>query len=413
MKRAQRIPVGGSVAIAMGVVGLVILGILLDRERLTGGMAWTLITAYGMYRFGLWLAGPHLLPIEPDRESRRSARDLLQRFANGQKTLMAVVREGKVLPGPGGKPRAAADGEGALLVDSTSVAALVTDTGLSRIKGPGVHFTRRGERIGAVVDLRPQARSKEIEAQTRDGIGIKFKVNARFQVDGTEAQKVQSADRTQVRWPAPYTWSPRQVTRVLGLQRAGIDQPVSWDEIVLNEAIQRAHTHIAGYTFDELTEPRNPSVDRREDIRKSLEAELKSALAGSGIKVLGIKLSQFVPRDKEVDRQRFETWQAEWIRRKTIIEAEGVAESYRLVELARAQGQMEMVTRITQALDAGRQAGLDNADLVALRLLEVVERLAAEPRVRERLTGEAREALSQVQRKLLSGGSSGGLSPSA
>jgi len=43
---------------------LAIAGLLLDRERSIGGLAWAAITAWGMYRFGLWLAGPHLLPIE-------------------------------------------------------------------------------------------------------------------------------------------------------------------------------------------------------------------------------------------------------------------------------------------------------------------------------------------------------------
>ncbi len=404
MKRTQRIPVEGGVALAIGGVALVLLGILLDRDRWIGGVAWTLIAAYGMYRFGLWLAGPHLLPIEPERESRERARAVLQRFAGGQKTLMATVREGLAPPGPGGKAREVTQGEGALLVDSTSIVALVTDTGLSRIKGPGIHFTRKGERIGRIVDLRVQAQSKGVIAQTRDGMWVKFRVNTRFQIDEVKSQKVQDVDRGKVKWPAPYTWSPRPVTRALGLERAGPDDNVRWDEIAPHEAVKRVHNLIANYTYDELTEPRNPLINRREDIRKSLEDEVKNALAGSGIKVLGIKLSQFVPRDETIDRQRIDSWQAEWTRRRKIVEAEGEAKSRRKLELARAQAQMDTMTRLIEALDASGRAGANNADLVALRFLEVVESLAKD--------AETQKKLGQVRQKLLGGGTSGGVHPS-
>ncbi len=408
MKFLQRV-VAGRGAWALLLPILVVLGLVLDRERSIGGVVWTLLTAYGMYRFGLWLAGPHLLPIEPKREARANARHVLRRAAAGHKPAMAVVREGTVLPGPDGKPRDRVSGEGIIFVDSTSVVVLATDTRPTRVLEPGVHFMRPDEKIGAVVDLRIQARAQDVLAQTRDGIWVKFKVSARFQIDGTSAQKVQDADRSRTRWPAPFKWSPRQVMRALGLERVGIDQNQSmrWDESVLGEAVKRVHALIAEYTFDQLTEPRDPRPNPREDIRRKLEDEVKAAMEGKGIKVLGVGLSQFAPRDTEVDAQWIEAWKADWIRRARIVEAEGLAERYRLIELARAQGQMELVTRITQALEASQQLGAENADLIALRLLEVVERLAAQPEVEQRLSGESRMALSQAQVKLLEKGSPG------
>jgi regulator of protease activity HflC (stomatin/prohibitin superfamily) len=213
---------------------------------------------------------------------------------------------------------------------------------------------------------------------------------------------VQDADRSRVQWPAPYTWSQHAVRRVLGHTRVGPDpnQTVQWDALVLNEAVKLIHTAIAGYTFDGLIEPRDPRVNPRDDIRKKLEDDVKKAVAGNGIKVLSVGLSQFAPRDKEVDLQRIEAWKADWIRRTRIIEAEGQAERYRLIELARAQGQMELVMRIAQALEATQPVGTENADLIALRLLEVVERLAAQPDVGPLLSLEAREALSASRRLL-------------
>jgi hypothetical protein len=199
---------------------------------------------------------------------------------------------------------------------------------------------------------------------------------------------------------------------VLALEQTSVgvdkekDKSFHWDDIVPNEAVKRVHTLIAEYTFDELTEPRNPLGNRREEIRKQLENEVRAAMTGKGIAVLSIGLSQFVPRDKRVDAQRVEAWKAEWLSRLHVVEAEGLAERYRLIEMARAQGQMELVTRIAQALEATQQVGVDDAQQVALRLLEVVERLAAEPGVDERLGGESRAALSAVYKMLGKGSGS-------
>jgi len=319
---------------------------------------------------------------------------------------MAIVREGKVLPGPDGKSRHKASGEGVLFVDSTSLVVLGTDTRVTRVLDSGVHFIRKNEKIRSVVDLRPQARSQEVKAQTRDGIWVEFRVNARFQIDGTEL-RFNDIDLDQTRLPAPYKWSLRHVTRALELERAGDEDSPSlgWDDIVINEAVKRVHTLIAEYTFDQLIEPRDPRRNPRENIRKRLENDVRQAMAGKGVKVLTVTLAQFVPVAQEVRDQWIEAWQAAWIRRKHIVEAEGLAERYRLIELARAQGQMELVMHIAQALEVSQQVGADDAEQIALRLLDVVERLAAEPEVDEQLSSESRKALGEVQRKLLGRGS--------
>jgi len=385
---------------------LVIAGLLLDRERSIGGLAWAALTAWGMYRFGLWLAGPLLLPIESAAESRAAARAALRRHGGRRKPAMAVVREGKVLPGPEGKSRHKASGEGAIFVDSTSLVVLGTDTRVTRVLDSGVHFTRKEEKIRSVVDLRPQARSQEVQAQTRDGIWVGFKVNARFQIDGTEP-RFEDIDLEKTRLPAPYKWSLRHVTRALELERAGDDDSptLGWDDMVVNEAVKRVHTLIAEYTFDQLIEPRDARLKPREAIRAKLEADVKQAMAGKGVKVLSVTLAQFVPVAQEVREQWIEAWQAAWMRRKHIVEAEGLAERYRLIELARAQGQMELVMRIAQALEVSQQVGAGDAEQIALRMLDVVERLAAEPEVDEQLSSESREALGEVQRRLLGRGS--------
>lgn len=48
------------------------------------------------------------------------------------------------------------------------------------VKGPGLAFTKKGQKIFNVVDLRPQSRSIPVEAYTRDGIKLATKVSVGF-----------------------------------------------------------------------------------------------------------------------------------------------------------------------------------------------------------------------------------------
>ncbi len=405
MKYVSRVLANRLFPLAVGLI-LWLIGRVVNADWLWYGLiGWALLAYYGMYVVGLWLAGPLLVPTESNPESRGKLRNMLFRYVAGVKPAMVVVREGKVLPGPDGKPRDNVSGPGLVFVDSTSVVLIATDLQPIRLAGPGVHFLGQFQKIGAVVDLRRQLRQRQIDAQTRDGIWITFKMNARFQIDRTRLQLEEAGIAGQV-WPEPLSWSQGPVWTALYRTRAGNDEHpwVRWDDIVLNEAEKCAQTMIAEYTFDQLIEPRDPRHHPRDDIQKRLTEDVGQAITGTGIRLQGIKVNQFVPKDEKVLKQWIEAWRADWLRRIHIIQAGGQAERYRLIELARAQGQMELVMRLTQALEVSQQLGPENAERVALHLLEVVERLAAEPEIGEMLTGEERTALSGFQ-KLLEKGS--------
>jgi hypothetical protein len=50
----------------------------------------------------------------------------------------------------------------------------------AEVKGPGLTFTKKGQKIFNVMDLRPQSRSEAVEAYTRDGIKLSTKVSVTF-----------------------------------------------------------------------------------------------------------------------------------------------------------------------------------------------------------------------------------------
>ena len=65
----------------------------------------------------------------------------------------------------------------------------------------GVVFTSEYEKVGQVFDLRIQIRTEVFDYTTRDGIPIKTRVTVRFQLDQVQFVKVQTIDRTVLRWP--------------------------------------------------------------------------------------------------------------------------------------------------------------------------------------------------------------------
>ncbi len=319
---------------------------------------------------------------------------------------MAVVREGNVMPGPDGKSRENASGQGVIDVDSTSVVVLATDTTLSRIEGPGVIFTNKNEHIRQVVDLRIQNRKEEVDLVTRDGIQVRVSVSVRFQIDKVEPVRVQD-EQPATRWPNPYRWTQRTVSRALEQQRVKPDEFVLWDKIVIETAIAHLRTIVAEYTFDGLSAPLDPRANPRRDIRNRLEREVRNALSGTGIRLDGMSLGIFFPRDfpspydpsstplGKITSQRVQSWQAEWHSRMMTVDAEGKAERERRHRLAWSQAQMELIMRVTQALESGASTQTEATDQIALRFMKTLSKIADESGTRAMWSEDAeREAKS-------------------
>jgi hypothetical protein len=127
--------------------------------------------------------GSKLLPVEDNRTEQRKATDAFRRSLLGQDQFIALVRDGAKVHETGTPLSSLTGVHGVIVADGVSVVALRTSTGVSRAAGAhiddkwkphsGVVFTEFYEEIDTIVDLRPQVRRKEIEAQTRDGIRVR------------------------------------------------------------------------------------------------------------------------------------------------------------------------------------------------------------------------------------------------
>ncbi len=374
------------------------------------GLGAVLLIAGVFYLITLWLAGPHVLPVQPrNKYEAREARRLLQRFGTGDRVAMAVVQEATIMPGPHGEGREGLTGPGVVELDSTTAAVLRTDSGQSRVKGPGLIFLRVQERLGTLIDLRIQLRTNEFEFLTRDGIPVKARVTVRFQIDQTYFNQVQ-VDAPAHPLPAPIITSQHAIRRALQNQSVQATGETSkWHDMPLTLAQSNLRTMIADYKFDELLQPQEPEANPRAAIRKELEDRVKLILARRGIKLLSLGLGIFFPIDDDpnaaelrkknpITYQRIETWKAEWESRMLKIMAQAEAEADRQHDLARTQAQMELIMRVTQALEQGGTADRDQ-DQIARRFLATLQRMADEPFTRERLS----EDNVRLLRDLMSG----------
>ncbi len=182
---------------------------LFQREVLFFWLGWS---AYWlMYRISLFILAQFALPVTTWQKRRKAYERLV---------LFTKAKHGPAIFVKGGE-RTSRQGEldssspGVALVDSSSAVALVQHDDMKAIslpsleewqeaqdeavkkkkkngksavyepkepevKGPGVVFTEKGQKIDDTVDLRRQARGSDFLVYTRDGIKVKSKVNVNF-----------------------------------------------------------------------------------------------------------------------------------------------------------------------------------------------------------------------------------------
>ena len=326
---------------------------------------------------------------------------------------------------------------GVVVADSTSVVALRTDTGTSRVEGAyldengrphsGVIFTEPEEEIDAVIDLRPQLRRTPTKAQTRDGITVDVAVIAFFAPRYTRARKMKElyqlahpsrADATAkpprpVHYPPPFAWRRASMIQALNsrrIERAGErTKKTDWGDRIMEIAIPRLRDLISEYTVDELTAwsttdkfPKHPRYVIRDQLREIVTRELNAddeMRHPTGIDLRFMGVSPPMPPD-EVIQRRIQAWTEEWRKKEADVFAQADAEAMLTRELARAQVQGEMTARINDIFEEARAADTPSGDLVVLRFLEAMDKMAGNPMTRALLPYDSMKMLRQLRELL-------------
>jgi regulator of protease activity HflC (stomatin/prohibitin superfamily) len=255
-------------------------------------------------------------------------------------------------------------GPGIVLTNADHAVAVYSGAGFRRVSPPGVTFTHWAEEVQEIIDLRPQLRSLHpIVAKTKDGIDIEVVAFTPFRI-ATSGREVELGH--------PFPYAEVAIRKAIHAQRVAYEdeQKQGWDKLVRQTCERVMRDIIAEYTLDELSSLYDPARDPRAEIAARMRDGVRKQIEAWGLELIGGGISNLCPPE-EVIQQRIEHWKAHWERKIKILEAEAEAEEERRLGIARAEAQMEMILRITEALE--QVPTLDSErwnDLIVLRLLD-------------------------------------------
>jgi hypothetical protein len=360
-----------------------------------GSYIWFLAIAFS---FGLTVVY-HALFLTPKRGETgwRQAVDLL---------LIFYVRQAIRIISFGAKPQAKRSESDAPaipasfekvragIIPSHQAAAMVKDGIFTRADGPGYVKLNKGEKVRELMDLRKQLRALPVTAVTRDGIPLQAVIVVVFQL---RAARPEDAPEERQYWH-----NEEAIFQALYEGSVNAEKtPRHWMDRPAPAAADRLIAILATKTLDDLLQPLDPTAAPIEEIKSEIRRLVSAEMAGHGIDVIAIALSQLtLPPD--VAAERIRGWQATWERQIQAEEASGKAEAWRRVQLARARAQMEMIDSITSSIETiYRRGDGDISEVVTLRMIEALETAVSDDAVKALLPSHILNSLDQIQRWLV------------
>jgi regulator of protease activity HflC (stomatin/prohibitin superfamily) len=273
------------------------------------------------------------------------------------------------------------------------------------VRHPGASFLGFADRVAQAIDLREQLRAFTVEARTKDGIGVSVPASAAFRIDCGEAQP-------ELGQPFPF----RARSAFLALHKAQFIEHLGkgqvpermethyWDDLPRVLGMRILRNIIAEYRFDDLCAPYRLADDPRQEIIKRFREELRKALKGYGIQLVGGGIGNILPaeeKSRQIFEQRIRAWQAYWIRRVMQRQAEGQRSRMRQIEKARAQAQVEAIRAISDRLIRLKEGrGAVSPEEIVNLFIDVIQTMAVQPLARRLLPKSALEPLGEARRKI-------------
>jgi len=291
-----------------------------------------------------------------------------------------IVQEGRIGEKYEETPLACLGGPGNAVIYNDSAVFIERFGRFVRVAGPGAVFLRRFERIREVLDLRPQERSDEAAALTKDGILVKTEVQVRFQLARPPLSLSSSAPDA-LRPVCKWAWTQAGQSHSWLIDTdTGVQRENHWPERVMGNVGSTMRTIVADYRLDELLEPYEPDRDPRSKIAERFYQELDASARDFGVQVLEVRMGALKPTLEEVEKEWMANWQAVWKSEVRKERARGEAGAIRERGLARAYAQMEMILALTREFQelVERDMAL-SAEFIALRFIEALRKAWSHP----------------------------------
>jgi len=316
---------------------------------------------------------------------------------------------------------------GIVWTHSHQVAGISSGIEFTQVEGPGIIFTKIFDRPISLVDLRPQIRTVDFEAITKDGIAFKAVIFSVFVIDFEDWPKKDwklpelermAADLRQ----NPFLEKGIRVDRKIGsywystarvksiLSTAGINTnpkdgeagpTVYWDEWAFKQIENAARQVLSQRNMDELWRPleNREGAGALDEIASEIKRIVESKLRRTGINLYACRVVNFeIPEN--IQKQLIGSWKAVWDQRITAAISDAAAIEAEEIEKAHAFAKSEILDAIADSIEKARAVNPAlPRHVIALYYLHALEEI-----VQKRPTPgskEATERLNMVKSYLL------------
>ncbi|MBN1877166.1 MAG: hypothetical protein JXA33_23285 [Anaerolineae bacterium] len=358
----------------------------------------------------IFLWAPAMLPITPEQATdiRKVLAHFTGFFTTYPKSSLVVVK-GKVQTRIPGNPFLGT-GPGLIVTEPENVAVIKASSKIGGFAGPGPAFTEANETVESVIDLRQQLRGTKVKAMTRDGITVELPISSIFRIDAG-----QNSPKLGEPWPyhssAAYTALFAAEVNPEGKTPLDAHHSRPWEDLPLEVATHKLKQVVSRYSLDELygTLGRGATTLPRAALGKEVRQYVINELEPKGIKIDGGGVGNKIkPVDSGVTQQRIDTWKAQWIQK--VMENMGLASAERYSTLQRAQSEVwaEFLQGFIKQSEALKKAGDSvSATLMTLQLLETLEQIARDPKVRPLLPESAQSTMKGLRMRIADNGEAG------
>lgn len=300
------------------------------------------------------------------------------RIENGE----MILNEGEI------NPLAVIGGPGYVLISPGNAVLFEHLRHPSSVRGEGLHFVSRFERIKEIIDLRDQHGVIErASAMSKDGLIVTVQdTHYRYRVAGV--QRV--SGNTGRSLDQPYPFSVQAIRNLVYNRTMRRDGVTPWADTIRTLVNGEILNYIRANLLDTVTAPKNKFVETdvaardfhpRQEIRKRLMSkEFRRRLLNLGTELIWFDIGHFNFDDPAVEEQRISTWAADFVGDADTIRAFGEAQRKAFQELARAQAQAELVMSLVHSL---REAGIAEEmhgeamqKLILVKTAEVIEAMS-------------------------------------
>jgi regulator of protease activity HflC (stomatin/prohibitin superfamily) len=350
-----------------------------------------------MWASSEWVLALHQIDNVDRRTTMRYLRSLILEY----QYPWVIVEDGKITES---KPKGvlpALGGPGKAVIRPGHAVVFQRHGKISRIAAPGLVQLERFEEIRDIVQLKPMWIGDTLEnVLTRDRIPLRITFGVSFQIEPkTEADKRPRSDVSGGVALTPILSDGIYTVYEGSVRKAVFDTAADWKATSFAVGDSMLRDIVATYYFDQIfkriDEPDhvespdrfNPDQRTIHEIEQKILEGHRKAAATWGVYTKGVDI-KIIELPEEAREQMLEWWKTNWQTRirlakadaqkqATITEGEGKAKAIDVQEVARARAQAQMIMHIAKGFS--RLSAADRRDLLGLRFLEALEKIAEDP----------------------------------